>query len=110
MKTLFTACALILTAGLAQADALDQIIDKKIKNSKVPEALIKSDGTVSVKFNGKTYKGTWEKVNGQYCRKIAAFKLDGCQNVVAIEDKDGKFIGVDFRDPGQDSGTHYFLK
>lgn len=111
MKILSIACALLLTASIASADsALDQIIDKPFKNDKVSDALIKSDGTLYVVFGGKKHVGTWEKKNGQYCRSLPSFNLDGCQNVVSVLDKKGKFIGVEFRDPGNDSGNRYFLK
>ncbi|MGH1416590.1 MAG: hypothetical protein ACRBB0_24080 [Pelagimonas sp.] len=111
-KTLLT-LTLVLSATLAQADTVatvTAILDKPMGNSKVSDAYIRSNGMVEGKFDGKAYKGTWEFKDGMYCRKIAMFKLDGCQNVVAVQNKDGKLVGVEFRNPGKKKGNRYFLK
>jgi len=112
MKTFLIAAALSVTATASMADstaAIQAIVDKNLVNDQVSESSIRKDGTLYGVYNGARYDGTWEVKGGQYCRAIKLFKINGCQDAVSLKDKDGKIVGIEFRNPGQKKGNRYFL-
>lgn len=112
MKHLFAAALIACTPFAAFADTASTLklaLDRNMSNDKVSESMIRSDGTLYGVYSGKKYKGTWELKGGQYCRKVAMFKIDGCQSLVPVLADDGSVKGVRFIDPGKDTGNPYYF-
>jgi hypothetical protein len=112
MKKIFIAAVLAMCPLAATADTTSTLklaLDRNLSNEKVSESMIRSDGTLYGKYQGKAYDGTWELKGGEYCRKISNFKIDGCQNVVPITDADGKLTGIRFVDLGKTTGNPYYF-
>ena len=110
MKYPIAFALLMLLAAPASADTaslLKSIIGKNLTNAKVSESYINADGTLSGVYAGTSYTGTWSLKGGQYCRKIPAFKVNGCQEIVGVADDSGKITAVEFRDPGASKGNRY---
>lgn len=108
---LTTLVALGLSSGAVFADskaALDVIVGKTLFNDKVSDMKLRKNGKFSLVFNGKKMSGKWSYKKGQFCRKLPAMKLDGCQDLTLV--KDGDRTGVEFKNPGADKGNIYWVK